>query len=579
MNMMSYLFPKETILLMIVIAIIIGIAYVGLKIFDIYSVGKANLFKIVNLSDVGILKQALIKNNVDTEQIFTDFETAREKTVNTETLFQHIKVIYDAGQKSNRLDEKLLIQNTIAKIFKEREYIKSCISLFLVIGIFGTLLGLAISLGNLSGASFDVLANAKGNNDAAVALNELFKNLRGAFAPSMWGVFATIICILGYSLVQKAYIDVLNEKLTDLTLHVWIPELYPTDLQKSKNSIVKLNETIKNADNINADVNTLNNNLTCANKTLEELSNVSELLNNSSIQFQIGSEKLANFQSSIKELYDQISINNSEVSEFLHGAVAKNIEYQQKGIGAFFEQSKVLQENFAGQNQQISIMLKSLKMYEENYCQNQKTIYEGIAKSAEENYRAIAEMKTAAESITNRNQDIVKAIGAPLQKNVIEGLANIEGKMVEGLDGISVQLKRIQNPLEDTAGQIEKMFGVYLKNFRDSANAIVESSKKAIQHSSSQNPIDGVINTVVSSDVDMEPVINKLEEIKAALNRPKDNQKADFFKDIEKFLPTVIAVLLFLGIVMQIIMVNKISSLEKNQTAVTELLINSNRNR
>lgn len=82
-------------------------------------------------------------------------------------------------------------------MFDGVDSLKTSVSMFLVIGILGTLLGLAISIGSFSGGNF--LINQE-TNATAEQLTALFKNLRGAFAPSMWGVASTILLYLSIPL-------------------------------------------------------------------------------------------------------------------------------------------------------------------------------------------------------------------------------------------------------------------------------------------------------------------------------------------------------------------------------------------
>ncbi len=113
-----------------------------------------------------------------------------------EAVFEHLRAIYDAGRKSSRLDADLLVKNTIDKVCANVDSIKTCISVFLVIGILGTLVGLGLSIASFNGDSFIITAQ---NNNSAAELSKLFGNLRGAFA-LVCGVFLVLFsmfcCIL-----------------------------------------------------------------------------------------------------------------------------------------------------------------------------------------------------------------------------------------------------------------------------------------------------------------------------------------------------------------------------------------------
>lgn len=102
-----------------------------------------------NKDEIYYLENTLRMNNVDYEGAFTVFEDNKGKTAANEPIFEHLKAIYDAGRRSSRLDADLLVKNTIDKICINVDTIKSCISVFLVIGILGTLIGLGLSIGSL----------------------------------------------------------------------------------------------------------------------------------------------------------------------------------------------------------------------------------------------------------------------------------------------------------------------------------------------------------------------------------------------------------------------------------------------
>ena len=235
------------------------------------------------MENVDFLKKALLQNDIDLDQEFSKYEESLGKNDRNFVLFEHLKAIYDAGAQSSRLDADLLVKNTVDKIFTGVDSLKTSISLFLVIGILGTLVGLAISIGGFSGGNFVMSGQ---NGATADELSLLFNNLRGAFAPSMWGVFFTIVFVFSYSWkIQEGCINKVAEKLTINTIRYWLPNLYPTDFQKGEQSLVKLKATIANADGINSGVRALEKNLTSSNATLQQLSKVSDSIQQASHKF------------------------------------------------------------------------------------------------------------------------------------------------------------------------------------------------------------------------------------------------------------------------------------------------------
>ena len=92
--------------------------------------------------------------------------------------------------------------------------------------------------------------------------------------------------------IQEGCINKVAEKLTINTIRYWLPNLYPTDFQKGEQSLVKLKATIANADGINSGVRALEKNLTSSNATLQQLSKVSDSIQQASHKFDQSTDKI-----------------------------------------------------------------------------------------------------------------------------------------------------------------------------------------------------------------------------------------------------------------------------------------------
>lgn len=189
------IWPQEGLLRLVIVFLWIVAGYVAWQCIGLKKRIANNLAKIEELStnqSIAYLENSLKLNGYSYEATFAKFEADHEKNDANAMAFEHLKTIFDAGRKSSRLDADLLVKNTIDKICTNVDTIKSCISVFLVIGILGTLIGLGISIGSFNGDSF--IINVQANNTAK-ELSKLFGNLRGAFAPSMWGgIFNNLLC-------------------------------------------------------------------------------------------------------------------------------------------------------------------------------------------------------------------------------------------------------------------------------------------------------------------------------------------------------------------------------------------------
>lgn len=519
--------------------------------------------------DIYYLENTLRMNNVDYEGAFTVFENNKGKTTANEPIFEHLKAIYDAGRKSSRLDADLLVKNTIDKICTNVDTIKSCISVFLVIGILGTLIGLGLSIGSFNGDSFIIQADA---NNTAKELSKLFGNLRGAFAPSMWGVFLTICFVILYTLfIQERCINKLTDKLTTSTIKVWLPALYPTDFQKGANTMAQLNDTIKNASGINESANNLLSNLDMANATVKALNDVSAALNQSVEKFNDGSDKVSTLKDSIAALSQQIEENNKNYQKFMSDAMVQVSNFQNDARQHFMEQLNTVRDNFESQNAQLQQVVKTLDLYDKNTFSKHQDLDLKLASSAND-------INSAVATLDDRDKKIVDTVEGALAPQIV--------KMTEQIKKISEALDRIDSPLTSTAGEIQKMFGNMLTSMESTQADMLQAITKG---GLSAEDIEKIMrNKVASSDIpDNGRMEQKLQEILECLQQNSANNAGNnlpsgvLAKDqdegtlgaVKKYMPIAIGVLLAISIVVQCVMVSKIGALEQSQNTVNQVLL------
>lgn len=576
------IWPQEWLLRLIIFALWIVAGYVTWQCINLKKRIANNLYMIEELDTphrISYLENSLKLNNIDYEATFAKFEADHHKTPDNELVFDHLKAIFDAGRKSSRLDADLLVKNTVDKICTNVDTIKSCISVFLVIGILGTLIGLGISIGSFNGDSF--IINAQANNTAK-ELSKLFGNLRGAFAPSMWGVALTICFVILYTvLIQERYINKLNDKLTTNTIKVWLPALYPTDFQKGENTMVQLKETIQNADGINNSATELLGNLDAANETVKSINGVSEVLTQSINKFDEGSNKVLALKDSIEALSRQIEQNDKNYLEWVTNAITQTNKFQLDSKQNFLEQAGAVKENFALQNEQLKQIVNTLKIYDDNALKSQDELNKKLAESIKNNMQTAKDMQVAIGELSGRNQAIVEAVGSPLNKQ----LAVMSDKLTESLSAMTAELKqvkavmdRIESPLQSTAGEIQRMFGHMLDSQAQKLDQIM-AAKAGLDSETMEllrcNVASGTMDT------DNKNLEKKLDAILRCLEKNNENHAAYDGKDKEKsimdmlkeYMPVAIGVLLVISIAVQCVMVSRIGSLEQSQNAVNQVLL------
>lgn len=635
MILLTYIWPQEWLLRVVIVIMWVVAAIAVRRCVKLKSIAKENLDMLTKTEDVSALEKALLENNIDTNQCFADYETEKGKNTTTEVLFEHLRAIYDAGLKSSRLDADLLVKNSIDKIFTGIDFLRTSISLFLVIGILGTLAGLAISIGGFNGTNFAVMGQT---STTANELSNLFTNLRGAFAPSMWGVSFTIVFVFFYALIiQEGCINRVTEKLTINTIKNWLPVLYPTDFQRGDNSIVKLNATIKNADGINQGVTDLQKNILSSNATLQELTRVANVIKGASDKFDKSSDKVME----IKRLYDDIYKCNEQFNTSLQ-AIVKSAE--EARLGGYDEYLKRSDENYRTLQQdaekQIQIIqgqimtltentLKSYGQYDtktqENYnvirkesakqiqliqeqikslSDNTKIYFDALTKVMTENQDKLTsvlnELKSYDTNVFQNMNSLQASLNESVERNaeavkILNDLSiGIKGGLNQRLEDLTSKINNLQNPLDRTVKEMNTLMNGTIQamqnSVQDNREAFITLSKQLLQQgnvvtNNKRIPKENVtIQSVPLFKETNDGVEQKLDALLTVMQENTTQIKKQAAQERnqpiwKKHLTIiVVGVLLLLSLGVQTAIVVKLGNLEKTQVEVNKVLLRGDMN-
>lgn len=569
MGILEYIIPQEWILRIIILFMWCLAGFVAYRCDKVREIAKKNLAMLERLENVKPLEDALLSNNVNTDQLFAKYEQDMGKSESTFALFEHLKTIYDAGAKSSRLDADLLVQNTVNKIFTGVGSLKTSISIFLIMGILGTLIGLAISIGGFNGANFIVTGQT---GSTANELSTLFGNLRGAFAPSMWGVFFTILFVLGYTwIIQNDCIDKVEEKLTLNTIQYWLPKLYPTDFQRGDKSIVKLNRVIANADGINQGVTDLEKNLTSSNQALQHLQKVSQLINTASERFDKSTDKITK----IRVLYDELQKSNENFNDAIHNLINSAVADREKAYQNYLmlvknsqnetkQQNQQLQEQFkqlqinlqtktdkaiARINEQTKVLADNTKVYfdqltivlegqKDSFTKALATQYNSwqilLNNQAQKLDEIIASLKSYDRDLSVAGQQLTESVNANNQsvalnnqtvqnlQQLSQKLQNIEENLLQRQDEI---IKAVQTPIVQELNKISQSISVGLANINDPLHKVVVDMQKMLDHN---------VKTLTAVVDPLKQMVEKLQSDQQQLveDREQLSQNRDDIKEL-----------------------------------------------
>lgn len=450
-------------------------------------------------SDEVFKDQHLFIPKLSTIQIekFADYCESRGVKKKT-PLYLHLEAIYTAGITESTLDIKTLLNNTANRLTVSNSWLRSILSLFIILGLLGTLLGLAESLSHLSTIS---LGGAEFSNESLkTGLEVLLGKLGSAFAPSIWGVFLTFLGIMIFATYLRWSTYPVLKSLEYETLTNWVPVLMPSPSQRVYEKLRLTERTARNVEELVKTVETntgaLARNIEAAGSALGELNSAAggvadscfslrefsdgftKNLDSFSTKFQTSVETLTPFSDSLKELYGEMRDNSAEF---------------QKGVQKTVEDSETIrnhvQEEFDKQREQSNSMLEALRLYETAYLNSRESTDEKLTKT-------LGAAESALESITQQNEVVIKglveSLGDPLQKQLVEKLSEISEVSKSTLGDVSSNsnkkldelMEKIDESLAGVAGKVE-LVGTRLDNLetplKRTAEFMGDSAKKTAE--------------------------------------------------------------------------------------------------
>jgi archaellum component FlaC len=358
---------------------------------------------------------------------------------------KHLKAIFDAGYSQGRLEIGELIKHTTSHLFQLNNLLRPLLATFIVIGLLGTLFGLADSLSQLSPLAPG--SSPQTTDQLSKGLTLLLIQLKSAFAPSIWGILFTISGLLLFSLyVQFACAPVRN-RLERLTLTVWVPHLFPNTSQRLQEtlrlseeqmhrSFVAAQKVAEFSRDIQDEAGSLKEGLKGANKTLGALGRSAKEINIFTERFVEGVTALTSFQHELRSLYEQMQGESREFHKILHDSVTRSETFQHNA-----------QQVLDSQHKQLHEVLTTLRNYEDAYIDTRKDIDARLGE-------VLAAAKSAYDDLGNRNQQIVEQLGDPLRKELSENLAHVQNTLTVQLKNIQDRFGAFDAPITKAAEQI-----------------------------------------------------------------------------------------------------------------------------
>ncbi|MFH0992054.1 MAG: hypothetical protein V1799_18770 [bacterium] len=459
MNLEHYLHPTNSIASAIVV--ILGIAFIVWLLILFFTTRTIFIRtrRLSSCSDITYLRSIIAKSrarisdehtdlnlgNISTKEYFTKY--AKSNTLpEDDPISVHLKSIFDAGYFETRLDVSELLRHTSQRLFSYTSFLRGLLGSFIVLGLLGTLIGLADSLIQFS-EPIQTSTRAWSNEQIRSSISNLLLQLRGAFAPSISGVALTIIGVLLYTLYIRFICAPAQHLLDHLTINVWIPQLIPTTplrlVETLKRSEEQMRQSFQAAEKvaefakeIQNEASEFNTNLKSSNKVLKQLSEIGTSLSGFATKFEQGTAKIVSFQEELHSLYKQSLENSSTLKE--------NVGIALKEAQAF---QSTISTTLCDQGQQLQLIVASLKSYETAYLAQRQQIDQALQKLLESVNQTLSQ-------IDSKNKELIENFGNPLIQKLHDELSSVENTLRVQLNAIVQQFQRFDTPINDAAQKV-----------------------------------------------------------------------------------------------------------------------------
>ncbi len=427
---------------------------------------------------------------------------------------KHLNAIFLAGWDESRLEVGELINHTTSELFKRNSLFRSVLAVFIVIGLFGTLFGLADSLTGLFPAlKANVASETSAENSEGMiqALGILLEGMKGALAPSICGIFFTILGVILYGAYLQFACHPIKAVLERLTLTVWVPQLYPTTSQNLIQTLQKSEEQMRSGyqtaaqvhelvENVQGNISEFNENLKRANVITEPLSDSATRINKAALDISTAANMLnTGFTESLGKFSQEFTANVTRLTGFQDEIRSLHKEFQNAANQKLDEQDQKLDE----QTQHLVKVLDTLKSYEDAYIKSREqideTLQKFINKATEANTSIHERNREWFEKINTDNRKEFSEIRGQLKTDLTEfqqtlekelktlsntlagNLKNVQKSLDERLGVLNERLENFDTPLKDAVDQIGKIFDEQLKTLNNRLENFDAPLKKAAE--------------------------------------------------------------------------------------------------
>lgn len=487
---MSILFPPDFSSRLVLSFLFITALYWGWKLARAWIQVKREETAIDHLSQsevVGLMKEYRQKQGLgDSAEGLIDHLSEHTSVPSSRTATEHVTSILDAGLAGARLETQQRLSSAASQIFRENARLKAILSVFIVIGLLGTLYGLAVALGTLSASNL--------LNFEPSVVRTLLGRLKTALAPSIWGVSLTVLGVFIYSYYINAVCRPIKTKLEQATLEKWVPALYPAESQQAKETLEEaqhqLQENVESAqrvaqfaERVDEDLQDFDERIRSAGNLLEHLNGSLEDLVTTSENFQEAMSSLEDFEVQLAGMFEQI-------------------ESRQDSLTALLEELQIRDDSFRERLSDVEELQQEWKNH--------------LSETQEQLQQVTDATQDALTGLERRSEEIIKEVSEPVAEelNEVSGrLAELDESTRRGLQNVESSLNRLQNPLEGSAERIERIADTFSDNLQRSVSGVREEFQRQNEARSDRT------NELARLNENLESLIEKQEAVHNAIRQ------------------------------------------------------------
>jgi len=467
---MNILFPGDPASIIVIAVLFAAVAYWGISLWKAWTGIQYERDILDRLSQDDILHRLSEYRRSDDESS-SPYDTMLAdvaKVDRSSVVVDYVLSLLRAGVEGSRLELPQRIDSAAGELFQENAWLKGILSTFIVIGLFGTLYGLAEALASLS-------SNNLLNFDPGV-VQSLLGQLETALAPSIWGVFFTVVGVVVYGQYIHRVCRPLRTELEQVSLEHWVPALYPTKEQRTQETLEEAQKQLQSnmeaaqrvatfAESVDDELKNFDERITSANAVLGQFGTSVSKLANTAQTFQKSLSTLDAFRSELVGIYQEVSEHQKTFNE------------NQKSFNDLLKQQEKRDQKIF---ERLGDLEQLQSSWREHLQSSQKTL-NGVSGAATE----------ALKSLQDRNDDLIAELSTPIKselQTVAQNLSKVDESLHQGMERVRKSLGRMEDPLSNSAKRIERI----ANTFTDSLHNTVQGIRGEVQRKTDEQEKQGV---------------------------------------------------------------------------------------